>query len=175
MAKIFGVFAVMNDPVRVWPVTWGDFEHCVSVRRACRDQAQALAKDLEDVWNKMALLKPPVEYRRGGRSTGWRQIKNKSYDDELTAYKIERDKLEAEEHAIHAKHRDSMLDVLFPFGTEGFIFEVEYVVWAICEDARSELTTSELTIARSKLHGLGEHSDSRPPNLDPDPKISDEI
>lgn len=161
--SIYVVIGITKDPTRVWPVTWS-VEEADSIANAalCKQQAKAFVDELKPVWAAMEELgktKPDEWSNAGYRSRVATQRRNKSFENQQLVYDTKRTRLEVTEHEINIKHRDAMLDALFPTGNEGWCPEVDYVVWTLYEDMRSDLKPSQLMLIRAKLHA-NEEEDS---------------
>lgn len=160
MPKLHGLFGTMTDPFRAWPVTWSvDPADVHRAKARCESEQAALVKELEVVWDRIELLTKP---ERDTWSTKFRKyVRTRNFEELTTVYQRDREKLEAEEHAINARFTESMLDALFPTGNDGFVPEVKYEIWALPEDQRADLSPGELTLMRAKLH-LSADADGTP-------------
>ncbi len=156
MTKAYVVAGKTEDPTRVWLVYWSlDRADCQKIVDVCNAERDALLNELTPIWNQMERIQMPKEYGwRGGR-------RNRSYESELNVYEAARDELEAREHEVNKRHAASMFDALFPTGNDGWLPDVEYVIWSVAEGMRDEFTTAELITMRAKLHAV-EEADALP-------------
>lgn len=155
MPIIHALFGSMDDPFRIWPVTWSIDP--VDIHRAkarCEAELKAHVAALTKIWEALEALTEPSQ--RTWIKHGTKSIANKSYDQEMKAYWNDRERLEAEEHAINKRFTESALDALFPTGNDGWCPEVEYVVMQIPEGLRDDFNAAELMLMRARLHSDGE-------------------
>ena len=151
-ARMFLVVGISKDPTRVWPVGWSvDEDDCKSTVEICKAQAKAFVDELTPIWEAMEMLREPEEWTRTYGMAA-RRKRNPRYDHEKLIHDNQRAKLECDEHEINQKYRETMRDALFPTGNDGWCPEVDYVIWPLHEDMRTDLTAAELMLMRAKLH-----------------------